>query len=282
MQLGNWQLDAVSGGNFLVDGGTMFGVVPRALWQRFHAPDEHNRIRSATRCLLARDGRHTVLIDTGYGTKTTAKERERMGLEAGDVLVEGLAALGVAPDDVDTVVLSHLHFDHAGGATRHDATGRTVATFPRARLVTQRGEWEVATSGAPELAAMYPQEHVRPLADTGRLELVEGDVEIVPGLRAWVTPGHTRWHMSLVLESGGQTALFLGDLCPTVAHARMLWCMSYEVDLLEIRRQKLRMLGHAADRGWLVVLDHDPQVAACRLERAGEVDFRAVDVLEQL
>jgi len=273
MKLGDWQLDTAGGGRLLLDGGAMFGVVPKPLWQKAQAADDQNRIRCATNCVLARDGRNTVLIDTGYGGKAGETERERGSLEAGEPLLESLAALGVSAGDVTHVVLSHLHFDHAGGGTRLDDAGRLTTTFPHARYIAQRGEWETAVSNAAELKGAYPPEHLLPLAEAGQLDLIAGDVEILPGLRSLVTGGHTIWHQALVLESGGATAIYLGDLCPMFGHARLMWGMAYDVDPLETRRRKPRLLGQAADEGWLVLWDHDPDYAACRLARDPKREF---------
>lgn len=282
MRVGAWQLDTVSGGAFKLDGGAMFGVVPKPLWERVEPADEQNRIRMATNCVLARDGRHTVLIDTGTGTKHSAKEREVFAVEPGDHLVENLARLGVAPEDVDTVVLTHLHFDHAGGSTRVGTDGKIVPTFSRARHIVQRGEWELAASGVPELRGVYPTEHFLPLLETGSVQLIDGDVELVPGMRSLVTPGHTQYHQSVVMASGGETALYIADLCPMSAHLRSHWCMAYDVDVLETRRRKPRVLGQAAEGGWWVLWDHDPDMVAARVSRDAKREFVVVESLAAL
>lgn len=282
MQLGDWQLTTISGGNLLLDGGAMFGVVPKPLWVRKQPADEQNRIRCATNCVLARDGRRTILIDTGYGGKATEKERQRAALDAGEPLLENLAAAGVSPQEIDLVVLSHLHFDHAGGGTRRDEQGQVVPTFPRARYVAQRGEWETATSGIPELRGAYPLEHLLPVQEAGQLDLIDGDMEIVSGLRSIVTGGHTRSHQALVLESGGRTAIYLGDLCPMAAHARGLWGMAYDLYPLDTRRRKPELLGRAADEDWLVLWDHDPDMAAARIARDPREEFVVREAIERL
>ncbi len=277
MNLGNWQLDSISGGRFKLDGGAMFGVVPKPLWEKLQPADQRNRIRMATNCLLLRDGAHTVLVDTGTGNKHDERTREQIAVEPGDCLVDNLAAVGVAVDDVDTVILTHLHFDHAGGATRFDATGKIAPTFPRARYVVQRGEYGLAASGARELRGVYPTEHFQPLIEAGQLDLIDGPGEIVPGVRAILTPGHTQFHQSILIESGGQTACYVADLCPMAAHVRSHWCMAYDTEVLETRRQKPRFLGQAADAGWLVLWDHDPDMVACRLTRDAKREFAVVD-----
>lgn len=277
MNLGNWQLDSISGGRFKLDGGAMFGVVPKPLWEKLQPADEQNRIRMATNCLLLRDGRHTILIDTGTGTKHDDRTRAQIAVEPGDCLVDNLAAVGVSVDDVDTVILTHLHFDHAGGATRRNAAGAVVPTFPRARYVVQRGEYELAASGASELRGVYPSEHFEPLMQAGQLDLLAGAGEILPGVSSLITPGHTRFHQSIVIQSNGQAACYVADLCPMAAHVRSHWCMAYDTEVLETRRHKPRLLGQAADEEWLILWDHDPDMVACRLVRDAKREFAVVE-----
>jgi len=277
--VGNWELCSVSGGRFALDGGAMFGVVPKPLWQRVTTADDRNRIPLQTNCLLARDGKHTVLVDTGYGGKLSDKERELNAAEPGTPLLENLAALGVSPEEIDLVVFSHLHFDHAGGGTvwEEGGTGRIVPAFPKATYVAQRREWEDATSGVPELRGSYPLKNLLPLQEAGCLRLIDGDEPIVPGLAAMVTGGHTAGHHALLFQSGGQTAAYLGDLCPTTAHLPTMWCMAYDVYPLDTRRRKPAVLGQAADENWLVCWDHDPLTPWSRILRDPQREFRAVD-----
>lgn len=273
IKLGDLELVSVSGGTLRTDGGQMFGVVPKPLWQRRAPADERNRIRMDTNCLLVRNGQETVLIDTGYGSKATERQRELFALEAGNPLLENLARHGVAPDDVDVVILTHLHFDHAGGATLRTSDGQLRPTFPRARYLVQRVEWETAVAELPELKGAYFQDDLAPLAEADQLALVDGDVSLVRGIRARVTGGHTRGHQALLLESGGETAVYLADLCPTTAHLRTFWNMAVDLYPLEVRREKPALLGEAAERDWLVFWDHDPDVVAARLARDRREDF---------
>lgn len=277
MRLGQFELTTVSGGRFRTDGGTMFGVVPRALWSKVIPAGEDNGIAQATNCVLVRTGTKTVLIDTGYGSKLSPRDKRNHQAEEGEPLLASLAAVGVEAADVDVVILSHLHFDHAGGCTRVDESGRAVPTFPKAEYVAQRMEWMYATAGLPELRGSYPQENLLPLQQSGQLRLIDGDVEILPGFRALVTGGHTVGHSVIFIESGGETAVYLGDVCPTWRHLPSLWCMGYDLDLLTLRRIKPKLFGELADRAWWGLSDHDPDHAAARLVRDAKREFAAVD-----
>lgn len=277
LQLGELELTTVCGGTYWIDGGTMFGVVPKLLWQRQYAPDESNRIFQRTSCLLVRSPDQTVLIDTGYGSKMTDKHRRQISGEEGEPLVRNLAAIGVAPEDIDAVIFTHLHFDHAGGASRMTAEGQLADVFPRAQYIVQRREWEIATSDLPELRGAYQPENLAPLLASGRLRFIEGDTEIFPGLRSVVTGGHTEAHQMIALHAGDQTAVYLADLVATVGHLRVSWCLGYDVHMIETRRAKQRCLGEIADNGWLALFNHDPEVAVARLARDSQKDFVVVD-----
>jgi glyoxylase-like metal-dependent hydrolase (beta-lactamase superfamily II) len=277
MHLGNWQLDTINGGMFWLDGGVMFGVVPRTLWKNVAQPDALNRIECANNCVLARDGTHTVLVDTGYGGKFSPLDRRFYSMQEGEPLVEGLAALGVAPDDVDTVILSHLHFDHVCGATRLAADARRVPIFARARHIVGRIEWEDATGAIPELESAYPMADILPLYEAGLMLVVEDGQELLPGVRSLVTGGHTRGHMATLFESGGQTAAYLGDICPSTAHLRRMWHLAYDTYPMETRRRKPELLGRAADEGWWIMWNHDPRVGVSRVARDAKREFVPVE-----
>ena len=260
----------------------MFGVVPKKLWQRFMAPDQHNLVRQATNCVLIQDKGFTALIDTGYGNKLSEKQQEIFGAEPGHPLIESLRDVGVEAEDVDMVILSHLHFDHAGGATSLDDSGELVLTFPEAEYVAQRGEWEIATAELPELRGAYPLDNLWPISDSDQLRLIDGDCEIAPGIRSIVTPGHTQWHQSLVIESQDEAALYLGDLCPTWHHLPTLWCMAYDTNLLETRRTKAKILAQMAGEQWLGLSDHDPDHVAARIAVDQRRDFTVAEAFESL
>jgi glyoxylase-like metal-dependent hydrolase (beta-lactamase superfamily II) len=262
---------------FWLDGGVMFGVVPKTIWKTVAPPDSINRIECANNCVLARDGTHTVLVDTGYGGKFAPLDRRFYSMEEGEPLLRGLAELGVSPEEIDTVVLSHLHFDHVCGATRLDAQGRRVPIFARARHLVGRLEWEDATGRIPELESAYPIADILPLYEAGLMMVVDDDQDLVPGLRGLVTGGHTRGHMALFFQSGGQTAAYLGDICPSTAHLRRMWHLAYDTYPMETRRRKPELLGRAADEGWWILWNHDPRVAVSRVARDPKREFIPVE-----
>ncbi|MEQ8848873.1 MBL fold metallo-hydrolase [Botrimarina sp.] len=272
-QLGRWRLDTLSGGDFSIDGGAVYGVVPKTVWSKLAPPDELNRVRMRNNCVLLRDGDQTVLIDTGYGGKYAPLDRAAYAMQEGTPIVDSLNGAGVAPQDVDVVLLSHLHFDHAGGVTSRGPNGQLHLTFPNARHVVGRFEWEDATSRRPELLAAYPQDNLTPLEGSGRLELVDDGSEVATGIHVIRTGGHTRGHLAVRIDGGGQTALFIGDLVPTTEHVRPNWGLAYDTFPLVTRRRKQQLLGEAADGGWLVVWSHDRNTAVSRLARRGANRF---------
>lgn len=273
--IGDWRLDVVSGGDFSIDGGAAFGVVPKTVWRTIWPCDENNLVRFTCRCLLARNGRDTVLIDTGYGGKYPPLDRRAYQMEDGNPVLNGLVAQNVASKDVDFVLFTHLHFDHAGGATVYDPDGRLVPTFPNAKHLAQRWEWEDAVSGRPELSAAYPQNNLLPLKERGCVETFRDGERILPGLTAIRTGGHTRGHTAFLFENpqGDEGALFIGDLCPTAEHMRLLWNMSYDTFLLETRKKKRQLLERAADNRWWLLFPHDPRMAGCKIERHAKKEF---------
>jgi glyoxylase-like metal-dependent hydrolase (beta-lactamase superfamily II) len=274
--LGDLRIHALSAGMQWLDGGAMFGVVPKPLWERRIAADERNRIPLAMRCLLVETSDALVLIDNGAGNKEAAKFIDIFGIDnvAADPalhatrLEEALAAAGFAPGDVDVVIDTHLHFDHAGGNTRVNADGVVELAFPRARYITQRGEFEWAHVRNERIQASYLPHNFDPVMAAGRLDLVDGDVEVVPGIRLLRTPGHTPHHQSVLIRSGGETACFLADVIPTSAHLPLPWIMGYDVEPLVTLESKRNLLERAREEQWLLIFEHDPTVAWGRLDAA--------------
>lgn len=272
IRVGGIEAAILSGGRYRIDGGGMFGIVPKAIWERRAPPDARNRILLETNCLLVRAGGKRVLVDAGSGDKWGPKERDLYAFEPGDPLAGSLAAAGVEPSDVDAVVVSHLHFDHAGGLTRN-AAGAIVPSFPRAEVFVQRGELDDAEAGYGTMRRSYLPENWRPIRDAGLLRPVEGDAEILPGIRAVVTGGHTRWHQAVLLHDGPEAAIYLGDLVPTRHHFRAPWNMAYDLEPAWTMARKLELLKIAKARGWTVFLDHDPEEPVGSVAADAEGEF---------
>lgn len=276
-ELGDFRISIVSGGRFKLDGGSMFGVVPKPLWERVAPADEFNRIQLATNCVVVRTANKTVLIDTGFGNRLSTKEREHNAIPTAPGLLENLQAIDVHPDSIDIVVFSHLHFDHAGGATIEDTEGRIRPAFPNARCAAQKIEWDDATSTLPELAGTYLERDIQPLIDAGVDWRLDGATEILPGISVELTGAHTPGHQLVRLHSRGQKAVFLGDLCPTANHLRTFFTMGYDQFPRETRRLKPLVLKECADSSSIVLFDHDPDRPAVRIARDPKREFRVVE-----
>jgi glyoxylase-like metal-dependent hydrolase (beta-lactamase superfamily II) len=262
LRLGRFTLTPILDGYFRLDGGAMFGVVPRPLWEKVAPPDEKNRILLAMRAWLAQGDGRTVLIDAGAGGKLGPKPAEIYGFDGVPSLMPSLAAAGVAPEDVDIVIASHLHFDHAGGFTFRDADGIVRPQFPRARHIVRRGEWDDARAPHERNRASYVDENYVPLEAAGLLDLVEADGEVLPGISLRRTGGHTRHHQIVEIASEGRSAIFAADLLPTAAHLPLPYIMGYDLYPMETLEFKRAFLPEAVARGHLILFEHDPVVAA--------------------
>jgi glyoxylase-like metal-dependent hydrolase (beta-lactamase superfamily II) len=259
--VGDLELISLSDGFFALDGGAMFGVVPKQLWAKKTAPDEKNRIPLAMRPLVVR-GVRTMLIDAGLGDKDDQKFHEIYGVERSRNLDHTLAEAGLAPEDIDIVLATHLHFDHAGGFTTRDPNGRVRPKFPRAQYVVRRGEWDDALHVNARNRASYLVDNFVPLADAGVLQLVDDDQTIMPGVKVNRTGGHTMHHQMVVIESGGKTAAFVADLVPTTAHLPDPWIMGYDLYPMDTLASKKAFYKEAVEKDILVFFEHDPVVAA--------------------
>lgn len=259
---GDWRIHAVQAGGQQLDGGAMFGVVPKTLWSRRIPSDEMNRIPLGMRCLLIEHADELVLIDTGSGNKENDKFQsiyaiDNKGADGRTALEDGIREAGFKPEDVTLVINTHLHFDHAGGNTYRDAEGHVSASFPNARYTVQRGEMDWATNTNERTAASYFTHNWQSIIDAKRMVLTEGGVEIIPGISVTLTPGHTPYHQSVVLTSGGETACFLGDVCPTTHHLPLPWIMGYDVEPLVTLESKRHLLKRALDEQWMLIFEHD-------------------------
>jgi methylmalonyl-CoA epimerase len=259
--LGDIELVTVSDGFFYLDGGAMFGVVPKTFWEKKATPDERNRIRMAMRCVLVRGARR-MLIDAGAGDKMTPKQADIFRLERAFNLSHSLAAAGVSPEEIEIVLATHLHFDHAGGFTARTSDGAVRPRFPRAQYVVRRGEWDDATHPDERTKGSYFFENYKPLAAHNVLQLVDEDATIMPGVRVRRTGGHTMHHQMVIIESAGKTAVFAADLLPTAAHLPEVWIMGYDLFPLDTLNFKRAFLREAVEREYLIIFEHDPDIAA--------------------
>lgn len=260
MEIGDFEIDIVSDGVFKLDGGTMFGIIPKTIWEKYIPADEKNRVTLGLNSLLIRGNNRTVLIDTGFGPKISEKDQQIYELNRDSNLLDSLANKGVRPEDVDTVIFTHLHLDHAGWNTKFNEDGEIVTTFPNAQYIVQKGEWEDAVNPNEITRGSYIPDNLLPLERNGQLRLIEGDFKIFRGLRTIVTGGHTQHHQAILIESRGKKVLFIGDLVPTTAHIKPTHIMSYDHFPLTTLEIKKRLLQDALKRRWLIVWCHDRSI----------------------
>lgn len=270
-QLGDWSVSTLETGYLWLDGGSMFGSVPKPLWSRLQPPDERNRIRLAMRCLLLEGRGRRIVVDVGIGEKFPPKLVDIYRVEPGHGLEPALAAAGLAPADVTDVLLTHLHFDHAGGSTRREGE-RLVPALPRARYYVQRRNWQNALAPNPRERASYLPENFLPLEEAGVIELWDGPGAPWPGVEVFTADGHTRGQQLARIEGGGRAVYFATDLIPTASHVRIPFVMGYDVAAIETMEEKRRLLARAAGEGAWICLEHDPEVAFAQPVAEGD-DF---------
>jgi glyoxylase-like metal-dependent hydrolase (beta-lactamase superfamily II) len=266
MQLGNAELTLVSDGTIRMDGGSMFGAVPKAIWGRMRTADRQNRVEMGLNCLLIRTAGQIVLVDTGVGTKHSQKVRTIFHMRAGE-LVSNLARHGLTPEDIDLVVLTHLHFNHAGGCTRYNQQHRLEPVFPRAAYLAQRQDWQEVTETNERNRSAYLPEDFMPLAEASQLELLDGDTELLTGLWVRRTGGHTAGHQMVYLESQGEKAACLGDILPMPQHLPAHYMTAFDMYPLEILDTKRRWLEQAEKQGWSLIFGHAIDQKMGRLTR---------------
>ena len=273
-QLGTLRIHAIQAGGQKLDGGAMFGVVPKPLWERRIPADERNRIPLGMRCLLVEHADGLILVDTGAGNKENEKFHDIYGIEnrgthGPTMLEDGLHALGFEPADVAYVVNTHLHFDHAGGNTKLEG-GQLSLSFPNAVYIVQRGEYGWALKPNERTQASYFPANFQAVYAAGRMDLVEGEQEIFSGIRTLPTPGHTPHHQSVLIDGGGEKAIYFGDLVPTQWHLPLPWIMGYDVEPLVTLESKRALLARAAEEEWLAIFEHDAATAWGRVRHDGK------------
>lgn len=261
MRFGSFDLIPISDGSFRLDGGTMFGVVPRVLWEKIYRPDNLNRIEIPLNCLLVKNSNANILIDTGIGNKFDEKFRNLYNIKKEGDLMDGIKKSKLKPEDINYVINTHLHFDHCGWNTIAENDNKHyVPAFPNARYIIQKQEWYEATHPNERTRASYFRENYIPLEEYGRLLLVDGDYEVVPGVKVINTVGHTKGHQSVLIESEGKKAIYWGDFMPTSAHIRIPYLTSFDLYPMELVELKKNYLKQATREKWLMIFEHDPNV----------------------
>jgi glyoxylase-like metal-dependent hydrolase (beta-lactamase superfamily II) len=269
LPLGRFRIHEICDGTFALDGGAMFGIIPRPLWERHLPADEKNRVRLALRCLLIEDGSRKILIDDGIGTKWDDKQMGIYGIDRSKRSLEGdLARIGVRSDQITDVVLTHLHFDHAGGTTRIGPAGELTLSFPNATYHLQGRNWRWAHHPSEKDAGSYLPENFSVLENSGRLNLIEGDTELLPGFFLGVSEGHTVGLQLPRIETEHGALIYCADLIPTAAHLKPSWVMGYDLYPLTSIEEKKMLLAQALEEDWILCFEHEPRFAACRVRES--------------
>ncbi len=266
-QIGNYTLHSVETGFLRLDGGAMFGIIPKALWSRTTEADDRNRITLAMRCLLLEGNERLILVDNGLGHKYESKFADIFAIDHESATLErSLTKLGFSREDVTDVILTHLHFDHCGGSTRRDGD-KLALTFPNALHHVQKDHWEWARDSNSRERASFLTENLDPLEESGQLRLGSADRDILPGVEAIVVDGHTRAQQALKIEGRDRTLVYVADLIPTSAHLPPVWGMAYDVEPLKTISEKVTFLKQAAENGWTIFYEHDPNVEIMDVEQ---------------
>lgn len=259
ISLGKFEIYGLRDGFFFLDGGAMFGVVPKTLWEKKFPADKKNRIKLALNSILIKTAKELILVETGIGGDLDPKFYDYYSVERKPGLVLSLEKLGYQAEDIDLVVNTHLHFDHCGGNTSRNEKGEDAPTFPKARYIIQKGEWEYALHPSERDKASYLKQNFLPLEKHGLLQLVDGNKEISEGVEVIVVPGHTSRHQCLKVSTGGKVFFFLGDLVPTSAHVRLSYIMSYDIFPQQTLENKRKYFEQAIEEDWILAFNHDPE-----------------------
>ena len=278
MKLGAFEIYPVPDSQFRLDGGAMFGAVPRVLWEKCCPADDRHRIQLSVTPLLIKANGKNILVDTGLGGKGAAKFNEMFAIDRTPSLFESLKRVDLTPEDIDVVINTHLHFDHAGGNTVEDESSGLAPAFPKAAYYVQRGEYDDAVRANERTKASYRPENFTPLAHIYQWEFLEGNTQLLPGISVVVTQGHTTHHQSVKIESEGHVAFYLGDLIPTVSHLPLPYIMGYDLFPLQTLESKRWVLDNAFEETWLMVFDHDPHVQMGYVRKDVEGKYRLEEV----
>lgn len=269
MKFGKFEIFSLSDGTFMLDGGSMFGIVPKVLWEKKETPDEKNRVVCGLNPLLVKTGNKNILVDTGIGDKGDKKFCEIYVINKDKNLIKSLSELNISPSEIDIVINTHLHFDHAGGNTMICESGKIIPTFPKAKYFIQKGEWDDAVNASERTKGSYFKENFLPLMEHKRVEYLYDDEMIEEGIRVVKTSGHNRHHQSVLLESEGRKAFYLADLVPTISHLPITWGMGFDLFPEESVQMKKKVLNQALAEKWLLIFEHDVRVRMGYLKMVG-------------
>ena len=260
MKFGKFEIFSLSDGTFKLDGGAMFGIVPKVLWEKKEIPDEKNRVTVALSPLLIKTGKKNILVDTGIGDKGDNRFCEIYGVVKDKNLIKSLSELNLKVSDIDIVINTHLHFDHAGGNTLLREKGGIVPTFTKAKYFIQKGEWDDAVAPNDRTKGSYLEENFLPLMKYNQVEFLFNNEVIDEGISVMKTPGHNRHHQSVLLESEGEKGFYLGDLIPTTSHLPIAWGMGFDLFPAETIELKKKIIDRALSEKWLLIFEHDINV----------------------
>jgi glyoxylase-like metal-dependent hydrolase (beta-lactamase superfamily II) len=269
MKFGNFEIFSIVENSFKIDGGAMFGVVPKIIWERLVPADEFNRVKLDLNLLLVKTKEENILIDAGMGDALSEKHKKIYGIEKPSELEKKLSELNLTPEDIDLVILTHLHADHAGGVVKLDESGEKAPRFPNARHIVQIKEWNDAMSPDERTSATYFTENLKLLKDFDLLELINGEKEVAKGIKVKSTGGHTPGHQVVFIEDGHNKILWPGDIIPTASHLKIPYVASVDLFPLETMAQKRKFLDMCINEGWLLAFDHDVNIKICKLEKSG-------------
>jgi glyoxylase-like metal-dependent hydrolase (beta-lactamase superfamily II) len=265
LTLGDFELSIFSDGTYPLDGGAFFGVIPKVMWSRKSPADERNYVQAGLNSLLIRTGKKNVLVETGMGNKLSDRMVKFYGQPA--KLLANLAAAGIAPEDIDIVINTHLHFDHCGWNTIRDENGKIVPTFPRAQYYAPEGEWQYARKPSERDSISYIPDNYDPLVHSGQMSLLKGGEELVPGISVKTFPGHTAHMQAVIVESRGLTACYISDLIPTTSHIDLTWGMGFDLYPLQTIESKKQYYARSMAEKWLTVFTHDPKMPWASVEK---------------
>ncbi|OGL44796.1 MAG: hypothetical protein A2149_09770 [Candidatus Schekmanbacteria bacterium RBG_16_38_11] len=278
MKFGKFEIYSLSDGTFKLDGGAMFGVVPKVFWEKKDPADEKNRVLVGLNPLLIRTGEKNIIIDTGIGDKWDQRFCEIYGVNKSTNLIKSLAEVNLSPSDIDIVINTHLHFDHAGGNTMIGEGGKIIPAFPNAKYLIQKGEWDDALNPNDRTKGSYLKENILPLMEHKKVEFLYDDETIDEEIKVIKTPGHNRNHQCVMLESEGRKAFYLGDLIPTSSHLQIAWGMGFDLFPAETMEIKKKILNQALEGKWLLVFEHDPRMRMGYLKTVnGKMEIERVE-----